>query len=250
MTDTEPRAAIREQIAALGPFFAFETHDEGSAATDPWRPMSELVQDREVLLDRVTSVRAFLAAGSGRPPEAVELRVAASVTHLGLVARLISPVMAATLHSLPPSLPLVRVRWQPSLGGAFPLSIPQDALTPGSRTVLEATSQMAGDLLEGPIRELVRAVEPLSVSPRILWGNVASAINGAATAITTSAPSWGPRAHEVAEVLLKHQSLRDTHTRTAGDGPFRRRSCCLIYRAAPDAAGALCGDCVLGPRSC
>ena len=29
------------------------------------------------------------------------------------------------------------------------------------------------------------------------------------------------------------------------DGAFRRRSCCLIYRAAPGRRGALCGDCAL-----
>jgi hypothetical protein len=31
------------------------------------------------------------------------------------------------------------------------------------------------------------------------------------------------------------------------DGAFRRRSCCLIYRAAPGRKGPLCGDCALAP---
>ncbi|GAA1914032.1 (2Fe-2S)-binding protein [Streptantibioticus ferralitis] len=246
---TDPTAATLEQVAALGPFFAFDTHDQDSTTTEPWRPMSELVREPHTLLDRVTSVRAFLAAGSGRQPEAVELRVAASVTHLGLVARLVSPVLAvATLHGLPLSLSLESLRWQPSLGGAFPLSIPREALAREAQIVRRSTGQMAANLLDGPILELVEAARRLSVSRHVLWGNVASAINGAATAIAASAPAWTEHARDVATVLLEQPPLRDTHTRTSGDGRFRRHSCCLIYRAAPDATGALCGDCVLASR--
>ncbi|WP_241777721.1 hypothetical protein [Streptomyces sp. CT34] len=158
-------AAVLEHIAALGPFFAFDTHGARSVPTAPWRPMSELVRNPEPLLDRATAVRTFLAAGSGRPPEAVELRVAAPVTHLGLVARLISPALAATLHDFRLSLPLANAHLQSSLGGAFPLSLPQDALTAIGPTSPPASSRTADDLLEGPIQELVRAVEPLSVFP-------------------------------------------------------------------------------------
>ncbi len=221
-----------EQVAALGPFFAFETHDDGPAVPEPWRPMAELVRDPGVLRARVDSVRAYLAAGSGRPPEAVELRVAASVTHLGLVARLVSPALALTaLYGVPPALDLDRVRWQPALGGAFPLSLPRQ-------------SPAAPGLLDGAVRELVDAVARLSVPPRVLWGNVASAVNGAASAVAASAPARQARVREAAGLLLGQPRLRDTHTRSA-NGRFRRRSCCLIYRAAPNAAGGLCGDCVL-----
>jgi hypothetical protein len=56
--------------------------------------MSELVDAPRILRDRVAAVRARLAATGGQAPEAVELRVAASVTHLGLLARLVSPALA------------------------------------------------------------------------------------------------------------------------------------------------------------
>ncbi len=74
-----------------------------------------------VLAERVASVRAALAASGGRPAEAVELRVAASVAHLGLVARVVSPLLGlAALHRLPSRPPtLDDLRWHSALGGAF-----------------------------------------------------------------------------------------------------------------------------------
>lgn len=241
---TEPGAATPDVVAALGPFFAFSTHARDSAVSQPWRLISELVRDPGVLPDRVASVRGYLAAAGGRPPEAVELRVAASVTHLGLVARLLSPALAlgAVQGTPPAAFDLLDVRWQPSLGGAFALSLPREALAPAGRT--------AAGLLDGPIRELADAMTPLSVSPRVLWGNVASAVNGAASAVAASTPALSARMREVADLVLEQPPLRAAHTRAKDNGRFRRRSCCLIYRAAPNAAGALCGDCVLSGRRC
>ena len=239
-------------LAAFGPFFAVETHTPDSLPREPWHAMSELVDAPDVLTGRVLAVRAALAAASGQEPGAVELRVAASVAHLGLVARLISPALAVAITSgalLEVGLP--GVRWQRVLGGAFPMSLPLDADSDtGDREVKpEPKSEhlawlLVDQVLQGPVRDLVEATMTLSVSRQVLWGNVASAVNGAASMIATCQPVWADRSRVIASMLLAQPPLRGTSAGSAGGG-FRRRSCCLIYRAAPEAAGAVCGDCVL-----
>ncbi|RZU11145.1 FhuF-like iron-sulfur protein [Kribbella rubisoli] len=225
---------ILDQVVALGPFFAHEQHPLGTAPAAPWRSMSELLDDPAVLEDRVMTTRAYLAAAGGQDPEAVEVRVAASITHLGLIARLVSPALATSvLDAGVPPLDLGSVYWQPVLGGAFPLS-----LAPPSKS-----RDLTTEFFEGPVPALNQATQPFSVSDHILRGNVASAINGASVALSNAAPHLAGRAAETAAHLLAHPTLREAHTTT--DGTFRRRSCCLIYRAAPDHAGALCGDCAL-----
>ncbi|MFF4816250.1 (2Fe-2S)-binding protein [Kitasatospora sp. NPDC001309] len=262
MTHTRPRAATPQRVAALGPFFAYETHgaegshetrrahethDDGAVAV-PWRPMAELLDDPAVLGERVAFARNHLAAAGGRPPEAVEQRVAASVTHLGLVARLLSPAFAvAVLDGALLGYGLPEARWQPTPGGLFPLSLPaRDAVPVADRAELAA--RFVAEVLDGPVRELGEAVAAYSVSPRIRWGNVASAVNGAAAGVARSRPELGLEEREFTRHLLAVPPLRGAGTVAADGTGFRRRSCCLIYRAAPDRAGALCGDCVLaGP---
>ncbi|MEW1749934.1 (2Fe-2S)-binding protein [Streptomyces angustmyceticus] len=272
---TEPLAARQERVAALGPFFAFDTHAGASHLTAPWRTLGEVAREESgVLRERIAAVRASLAARSGRPAEAVELRVAASVAHLGLVARVLSPMLGlAALHGLPPQPPtLDELRWHSGLGGAFALSLPRETVAgdAASRTRQNSgagsdadaraaagdgagsgadDARAAEELLNGPVRELADAVAAFSVSRRILWGNVASAVNGAAAGIASAAPALARPARTAALLFLHRPQLRDAHTLDDApgsyNGRFRRRSCCLIYRAAPDAAGATCGDCVL-----
>ncbi|MGW7490672.1 (2Fe-2S)-binding protein [Streptomyces sp. NPDC054786] len=245
---TEPTAALQEQVASLGPFFAFEMHAAGSELPSPWRTLNEVSgAESGVLRERVTAVRAALAAGSGRPAEAVELRVAASVAHLGLVARVISPMLGlAALHGLPSRPPtLDDLGWHSGLGGAFPLSLPRETVAAAAMSSTGSGAGAVGDMLDGPISDLVDAVAAYSVSRRILWGNVASAVNGAAAGIVSAAPALARPARTAALLFLRRPQLRDAHTLDVRNGRFRRRSCCLIYRAAPDAAGATCGDCVL-----
>ncbi|GAB2739660.1 (2Fe-2S)-binding protein [Kitasatospora kifunensis] len=236
--------AMSGRITALGPFFAFETHGPGPAE-GPWRAMGELLDDPAVLRGRVAAVRDHLAAGGGQPAEAVELRVAASVTHLSLASRLLSPSFAvAVLTGEVLSYGLREARWQPTPGGMFPLSLPERPTAPVADRA-ERAARLGRELLDGPIRELVEVAAGYSLPPRLLWGNVASAVNGAASAIAYTAHELAGQAREFAHLLLNQPVLRGAGA-TADDGSgFRRRSCCLIYRAAPDRAGALCGDCVL-----
>ncbi|MFG1808010.1 (2Fe-2S)-binding protein [Streptomyces sp. NPDC049040] len=237
---TAAPGAVIEEIAALGPFFAVSTHPAGAPPAGPWASMTG-----PLLAERAAGVRAYLAAAGGQPQDAVEPRVAASVAHLGLAARLVSPALAAAvLHRRPLGYDLGAVRWQPALGGPVPVSLPDDALRPALPAPDRLADAVARLLLDGPLAELADHMGALGVSRHILLGNTASAVNGAATALAAARPELAARAHAFTALLLDRPPLRAQSARTPA-GTFRRRSCCLIYRAAPDRAGALCGDCVL-----
>lgn len=242
-------ARVSDQLAALGPFFAAATHDPHATADAPWREMRELLDDPGVLAGRVHTARAYLAAGTGQEPGAVELRVAASVTHLGLAARILSPLLAlAVLHGRTKPISLRDLRWQPTVPSTFPLSIAGLGELAAHRTADLQPAILADALAEGIVRtiaaDLCAAGRPFAVSERVLWGNIASALNGACSALSTARPDLAPVIHGVAAHLLAHPVLADT-SQTSLDGRFQRRSCCLIYRAAPNRDGMVCGDCVL-----
>ncbi|NUP54141.1 MAG: (2Fe-2S)-binding protein [Catenulispora sp.] len=228
-------AVVSEQLATLGPYFAAGFHDASQEPEAPWRSLAELTGDPAVIQERVAGVRAFLAAGTGQDPEAVEARVAASVVHLGLVARVVSPLVALRVgHGWRGSVGAADLRWQPGLASTFPLSISESALErTGSNT-----------FTGGVIAELETAVAPFGVNRHILRGNVASALAGAVKTLAAARPELADRASAMLQVVLAEPVLHGSagHRR---DGTFRRRSCCLIYRAAPAHDGALCGDCAL-----
>jgi hypothetical protein len=225
-----------------------------------------------VLLNRIGRVRSALAARSGDPAADVDQRVAASVTQLGLVARVVAPALAARALGQPLGLRLGGLWWQDTLGGPLPLSVPQPAgpdtaspvgvgpvaagpVAAGPITASTATSggvaadldRLVSELLAevvAPITVATAAVSP--VSDRVLWGNVASAVNGAAGQLARARPDLAAAAWATAAAFFRHPRLG---TEPGPPGPsFRRSSCCLIYRLAPGPAGAVCGDCVLGGR--
>ncbi|GAA2005288.1 (2Fe-2S)-binding protein [Catenulispora subtropica] len=227
MTNEIPApASVSDKLAALGPYFAVEFHGASQEPEAPWRPMTELVDEPAVMQERVAGVRAFLAAGTGREAAAVELRVAASVVHLGLVARVTSPLLAlAVEYGWRGSVRAADLWWQPGLASTFPLSI--------SETVLGAGEAGTGGFLS----ELEAVIAEFGVNRHILRGNVGSALAGASRMLAGDAES-----RVLAEMIGSPELVGcgELH-----DGVFRRRSCCLIYRAAPARDGSLCGDCVL-----
>jgi len=259
------------ELARLGPFFALDSHPAGAPLGAGWRRLDELIGQPAALAARVAEVRASLARAAGRPPGEVELRVAASMTQLGLTGRLICPplgvaVLTGRLLELEPAL----LRWRPDpAGGAVALTIRADALPqPGSAAVEpgQLAAALASTLLAGPVRALVQASRPLGVSPKVLWGNVASVVNGAKALIAVAEPGLTAAADALVSALLSQPPLQGAHgggpeqpaagqpaagQPAAGQpaagrpaSPFRRRSCCLVYRLAPT-QGPVCGDCVL-----
>ncbi len=200
-------------LEEFGPFFAISLAAVRPPA--PWRPLAELPSAAELAV-RLRQVEDGLGC---------DRRVAASIAHLGLVARLISPVLAAAVrHGV--LLELGGGCWQPPLDSTFALSLPEPR-HPGV-----PAGALADAVRSGPVSELTTAIGRLgSVSHRVLAGNIASAVNGAAVLL-------GPACYPAAADMLAG---------IPGEGgrlgpAFRRRSCCLRYRVA---GAGYCGDCVL-----
>jgi len=240
-------ARLASELAALGPFFAVERHDPGDPPVAPWRTMADLTGSGSALRDRVTRVRTALAAVARREPMAVDPRIAVSVAHLGVVARLIAPAVGAAAlgHGTVP-MTVDPLWWQDELGGPFPLSVA--LVGRGSEPDEPGGVRLTGSAVESITLACRRTFR---MSGRVLWGNVASAANSAATLIGGSRPDLVAAARAAADAILSDDRVDDGQLR-AGPG-FRRRSCCLIYRlagtgatSAGASAAAVCGDCVLG----
>ncbi|MBL7511615.1 (2Fe-2S)-binding protein [Frankia nepalensis] len=256
---------ILEALAArFGPFFALTVLPTDDPAG--WAPVADLAEPSTgALARRVDAVRAALAAGRGVAPGELEERVAVSITQLGLCARLVAPALGLTvLTGRPPALDLLGLYWRDQLGGPFPLALarptapdgpapadpPPGGPLPGGWPTPDP-GQLARGFVDGTLRPLV---EPLvaataaryPVSSRVLWGNTASAVAGAAKMIGLAAPELAPAAWRIVDALCAGPGpLAGAGARVA-PARFRRRSCCLIYRLGP--SGAVCEDCVLaGP---
>jgi hypothetical protein len=242
-------------LAALGPFFAVSQHPPATATAPPWRPISELLSPSEPLRMRIAAVQAALAARAGLGVDAIEPRVAASTLQLGLAARLVSPALGAAVLHRPLDLRPGGLWWQEVTGGPMPLSVPVSASGNRDRysgrdsdcglsTAAGDWDQVLFDEVLGPVLEAIAQLVP--VSGRVLWGNVASAVNAAARQAAGQRPDLAGDAWQAAARLFGNPALRGERN---PPGPaFLRSSCCLFYRLAPGDPSATCGDCVLRGR--
>jgi hypothetical protein len=223
------------QLRALGPFFAVDVHAPSEVPVAPWQPLTQVLRPVGVR-DRISQVREALADTVRSEISDVPWRVAASVAHLGLVARLMSPCIgAATLGLGELGLEPADTWWRPVVGGPVPLSIRHDSVGLGSLNVL---------ISAGAVRILTDLFAEQSVSPRVLRGNVASALNGAYNALAGVRPDLIDEARTHAQDALNLPLLAGTSHGPPGPG-FSRASCCLIYRLGAPGRRQLCGDCVL-----
>jgi FhuF 2Fe-2S C-terminal domain len=213
----------------LGGFFTAQTHSDGESPEGKWRSLRELTEDPAPLDARVEYVHATLRAARPDAPK----RVAASVVHLGVVARILAPALAIEAAGWGAVSPTgTDLWWQDDLGGVYPLSL--------------TTTSVESDLLDGAVSELTDLIgSRYGVPSRALWGNIASAANSAAHQFATARPDLTEPARAVAEAVLADHRV-DGGNLHSGPG-FRRRSCCLIYQAT-GARVAVCGDCVLGRK--
>jgi hypothetical protein len=204
--------------------------------------MAELATPSASWERRIAAIREGLAAAAGLTAADVELRVAASVAQLGICARILAPVLAAAvLDGAALGTSLAGLRWQPVLGGPFPLSVP-DAATRRLPTD-ELISTLRSELIDETARALVIAVRHYSVSPLVAWGNVASALQGAGSMLSAQRPDLIETTQTAVRGLMSAPVLAAAGGTTTS-GSFRRRSCCLIYRVGGGRT-AICGDCVL-----
>ncbi len=177
----------------MNPYFALES----PRSFDGWATLASLATDAQ-LRARVRETHDALGDGP--------LRAAASVDSLGLFARLASPVLAAlTATGNAPELSLTTVWWRRAVPGPMRLAV----------TASTSTPSLADALVAPVLVPLVAAyASTFDLSRKVLWGNVASALNGAAVQLG--------------------RGRRD----------YRRSTCCLLYRLE---RGGMCGDCVLQP---
>ncbi|WP_300009057.1 IucA/IucC family C-terminal-domain containing protein [Pseudonocardia sp.] len=248
-------SAVLTDVARAGPFFTVRTGPDRHP--DPGcRPVADLYAERpdpgaaiasgssgcgpgdRVLAQRIAHVRRVLGSDD---------RVAASITFQGLAALLVSaPFAAAVVHAVLPELTARTLHWAPSADGPWALWSPD----PAGRAVPDvdaAAAGLAAALLDGHLAPLVTAVRAqAAVSPRVLWGNAASTIAAARRMVAQHWPGSADRAAAVARRLLDEPALADLGELLAPQPPdrhwtYRRRTCCLYYRARD----GLCGDCVL-----
>ncbi|WP_433078667.1 (2Fe-2S)-binding protein [Dactylosporangium sp. CA-052675] len=209
----------------MNPYFVWEPHDGGPS----WRPFPQLLSP-DVAASRVAASRAALAGMFGLEVSALPERVVASVLLLGYASRLVSPPLARALDS--GSIPAVTPEdlwWREVPGGPLPMAVSGS----GSRP--------AGEFFDVVVLGLVEPLvsvfgERFRLSPHVLWGNVASALGGAAGQL--SAGAW-----PIVAGLLERAPLRGMAD--VRGGRVQRRNCCLYYRVP---GGGTCGDCVLNLR--
>lgn len=235
-------------LAGLGPYFAVDRVAAGASAPEPpWRSVAALADAAGPAQERAAEVRAALEAVSGGP---VEPRVAASTAFLALAARIVSPPLGLlATQAIGLTLDARDVLWRPVAGGPIPV-----AYRSFDATRVPEVRQAADALLRGVLRPVVAQLASgfgasFGLSSRVLWGNVASALAGAAGMIERlDGPQLALPAHGIAAATIAGDAslarsggyVRDA----AGEARFRRTSCCLFYRVA---GGGLCVDCVLCP---
>ncbi|MFI1990492.1 (2Fe-2S)-binding protein [Actinoplanes sp. NPDC020271] len=233
--------------SGLGPYFAWEPWDGAPG----WRPLRDLLDER-VVAERVAVAQDTLVRMSGLDREAIGERAVASITFLGLASRLISPLLGAVAAGNALPLPDIdRLWWQPVAGGPIPIAFRELAAVPcadePARTIAQRFTATATIGLVEPVLDVFR--RRFTLSPQVLWGNVASALGGAAGMIADNRPRHAARAAAIVEESLLLPPLRLTADLIQPDaGRDRwflvRRSCCLYYRIP---GGGTCGDCVLTP---
>ena len=239
--DLDPELAA---LRPLGGFFPLR------AAETPPRPLPTLAEvyagrPRDVQSDPL-DFRVRKAAAALRAPEP---RIAASVAHLGLAARLWSVALGcAVLYGRLPALDPRRLHWDPDGSAPDDLWLPE-ARPSGREADAAALADAVLHAHLAPLAAAVRARHRLA--PGLLRGNAASALAGAARALE----QWA-RAHGRTEVAARTRALTSglladpllAGTGTLTGTAFRRRSCCLYYRVP---GSGVCGDCcfIRPPRS-
>jgi ferric iron reductase protein FhuF len=219
-------AVLASRLSALGPYFEVAV----GATGDGWLPLSALPAVAE---ERVAFVRGELSRRAGVE---VSTRVAASIHQLGFASRLVAPALGAVaLASVVPSFD--DLRWRPVDGGPVPIAVSKMSETAAG---VEAFDELVLRQLVAPV---VSTFASLGVSPIVLWGNVASALAGAAGMLVRSGERLTVDPVTFLEALFSGPGPLHGAGRFDVDGRFFvRASCCLFYRI-PNAGK--CGDCVL-----
>jgi ferric iron reductase protein FhuF len=139
-----------------------------------------------------------------------------------------------------------QVWWRAVDGGPLPVAVAGIGVVAtvdaDDDAVAAAFGEIVVDGLIGPLLAAFR--RRFRLSPKVLHGNVASALGGAVTMLAGAGPTRVGRARRIVERLLARAPLAGEATIVRPQWRLRRANCCLYYRIP---GGGYCGDCVLHP---
>ncbi len=217
------------QLAQISSYKGFFALIVGGAGTG-WHPVRQDYADGFAGLIDTTAKRYHTT----------DLRIGASLVHLGHAARLWSPVLACALaHGVVPDLDdLQRADDGAQLRIPEPTGIPVQDIS--AELLYRIVVQQHMQPFEGGLR--------VKLAPALLAGNIASALVGASRALLVARPDLRARIVEITDSLLDTGVLSGSGAISGSHLGFKRDSCCLFYRLP---GRAVCGDCVFrhAPRS-
>ncbi|MHA7650499.1 (2Fe-2S)-binding protein [Mycobacterium sp. ML4] len=212
-------AAELSEISTYGGFFALAVGEDPTG----WHPVTQ---------SYATGYSDLIAATVARYRTA-DLRIGASLVHLGHAARLWSPVLACVLaHRVIPDL----TDLQRADEGAH-LRLPEPTGEPAS-----PCSELLYRVVVQDHLEPLAAGLQVGLAPGLLYGNIASALAGTSRMLLSARPDLREPITRITTDLLRTGELGGTGVITSADLDFRRNSCCLFYRLP---GGGKCGDCAL-----
>lgn len=206
------------QISSYGGFFALAVGGDAAG----WHPVT----------DSYAEGFADLIESTVQHYRTTELRVGASLVHLGHAARLWSPVLACVLgHGVMPDLTDLQ-----RADNGTQLRLPEPR---GHR--VRPSAELLYRVVVAEHMEAFAAGLRVKVAPALLSGNIASALVGASNALLRARPDLREPVVGVTSELLNFGCLAESGVLTPVL-EFTRRSCCLFYRVP---GGGTCGDCPL-----
>jgi FhuF 2Fe-2S C-terminal domain len=221
--DADSVRAALAAAAEAGPFFRLEVLADPAAGE--WQPAGTELAG--------LTARTAAQLGSREP------RVAASILHLSLAARLWSPALGCgLLAGVVPDMGALVI----SAGAEVRLGTTR--LAGWRATSVAELATFAGATVGGQLDALAAAL-PTPLPPGLLRGNSASALTGALGMLLRFRPDLAGLARELAGHLLSGPDLAGAGVLAGAETgalSFRRHSCCLYYRVP---GGGLCGDCCL-----
>jgi len=213
----------------------------------------------------IARARERTATTHGVHPADVDARALGAVLHLGVCARALSPWIGAALKQASVGRPagagvptLDDLWWQDDGTTTFPLAIAHASSADRPRAVDDTSTADDTGLAAFAHALVERLAIPLTAtaltsSDPTAWGNVASALHGAARTVAWADPGQATAVRAIADACLA--ALTTAHNgRPLADGrigtaTFRRHSCCQLYRLPGNSRDTVCGDCVLRERT-